>query len=253
MSYPLLSYTQPVITTAVQVDSLIQNQGNQGRAQRIRQGNKASKNIPAVDKTAFELECLKKQLNIAQTKIVELETELETAKNTNTILGERIKLFEDTNAKELFEKYFPRNDNNRNTDQSNSSRPSACDGCHHRCAPPPCPAFSCYAPHRDTNHTAAISGLSEKVSKLGDEISSIRNEVARLLKDLAPNACMPRQDILLTPSSTSCDNQDIQHDMSATEDTETAQELNNTPLSETNTIDDDVPRNIPLNCQALTT
>ena len=249
---PVLSFRQPVITQPVQIDSLTQTQRNQSVTQRARQGNKASKNTPAIDKTTFELECLKKQLNIAHTKIVELETELVNAKSTNTILGERIKLFEDTTSKDLFEKYFPRNNTNKNNDNPSSSRPRPCNDCYHHCAPPPCQTLRCYAPHSDTNHSAAISELSEKVDKLGDEMSEIRDEVALILKSAPLNSRTPIPSILQSPSHPSCDYQDVQHDMSVTEDG-TTQVLNNTASSDSNTIDEDIPSDIPLNCQVLTT
>ena len=69
--------------------------------------NKKSPRGPPIDKPSFEIECLKKQLNISHSKIKELETKLEKSANTNHILSERIKLFEDTNNKDIYEKYFP--------------------------------------------------------------------------------------------------------------------------------------------------
>ena len=75
-----------------------------GNKTNPKQAKKAIRNTPAIDIHGFEIECLKKQLNIAHTKIKEVETELERAKDTNHILGERIKVFEAANERDVFEK-----------------------------------------------------------------------------------------------------------------------------------------------------
>ena len=116
---------------------------------------------------------------------------------------------------------------NNNTDQQSSSRPSPCSDCHHRCAPPPCPAYRCYAPHSDTNHTLAINELSEKVRKLGDEMSAIRDDVSKIRKQSAPNTCTLRPSTHLTPPPPSCDYQDAPLNISLADDG-TNRVLNNT-------------------------
>ena len=83
-------------------------------------------------------------------------------------------------------------------------------------------------------------------------MSEIRDELALILKSAPLTSHTPIPSNLRSPSHPSCDYQDVQHDMSVTEDG-TTRVLNNTASSDSNTIDEDIPSDIPLNCQVLTT
>ena len=108
----LASISQPTLLTSTSQPTLSQannrtNQYGPGHSVRTKAVKKSTKITPPIDQSSIENECIRKQLNIAHTKIQELEAELEKTKTTNYIIGERIKLFEATNTKDMYEKYFP--------------------------------------------------------------------------------------------------------------------------------------------------
>ena len=128
-----------------------------------KQTTKALKNTPPIDKAGFDIECLRKQLNIAHTKIKEIEAELEKYKTTNHILGERIKLFESANNQYIYEKYFP----SKLTTTVKEGQAFTPPHHHHCCLQPPSQTFSCLP----TNTTIAsdVQELSSKVSQHSSE------------------------------------------------------------------------------------
>ena len=221
---------------------------------RNRQTRKAVK-APAIDKDAFETECLKKQLNIAHTKIQELETELEKTKNTNFILGERVKLFEASTNSDLFEKYFPKNlsSNERQSGSSHTCYPTMHQ--HHCCAPPPPPCIShqCYAVPPDL--TKLVMDLSAKVTQLSQDITAIRHKMRTPVPPCSNHPVAnnetpanEQQSVPLSP--------DIIVLNTSAESLSLGEEVNMSVVSDSNTIDDNVPNDLPtpsLNFSALTT
>ena len=142
----------------------------------------APRHTPAMDASKFESECLRKQINIAHAKIQELETELDKVKNTNFILGERIKTFEATNTKEVYERYFPRNPNTTNSTASNNQDIPT----HHYhnpqhphcCYPsPPCRASYCQPSGHDTRISEVVRELSSKVTRLGSNVVDMKSDI----------------------------------------------------------------------------
>ena len=204
---------------------------------------KPAKRTPQIDKSAFETECLKKQLNIAHTKITEVETELKRTKDTNHILSERIKLFEEANNKELFERYFPRDKSNLFDDGKPRSR-SPCYPRHHyccSCAPPPCVHHSTDI-SQEKDLAVTIAELSSKVSLLAHDISEVRVEIKKHwcgyhIHNTSGNAdtvlatAPPPPDITGHEAGRVPPNTSAGHDMSIS--------------SDSNTIDDNVPTDLP--------
>ena len=137
--------------------------------------NKKALRGPPIDKPSFEIECLKKQLNISHTKIKELESKLEKSDNTNHILSERIKLFENSNNKDIYEQYFP-SGRNQTEHLKENSYSSDCHTKHHHhcCAPPPCSAHTCHYPAGGADITNVIRELSTKVLLLANDIAAIK-------------------------------------------------------------------------------
>ena len=87
-----LAVHQPVIQPLPSLSQTSSNSSQQKTKTKPKQNK--SQNVPAIDKSNFEIECQRKQLVAAQAKIQELEVEMTKLKKTNFILGERIKMFE---------------------------------------------------------------------------------------------------------------------------------------------------------------
>ena len=219
---------------------------------------KASKHTPAIDTASFETECLRKQINIAHAKIQELETQLDTAKNTNFILGERIKTFEATNTKEVFERYFPRNiDTVESTAIGNQDVPThryhPPQQAHCCCPPPPCRASYCHPRSQDNGIGDIVRELSSKVNRLSNNIvnmkSEITNSITSMLTQQDKENSAPRDNAQVPPPpETLSDAPQPEHSPYNVSD--------NSNMSETNTINEHVPALSPqnyLNCLARTT
>ena len=220
---------------------------------RPKQVKKSLKNTPAIDMSSFNTECLKKQLNIAHAKIQEVESELEKTKNTNYILGERIKLFEATNNKDIFEKYFPPQSSDPGIKSSHQPVPSFPHHTHHCCAPPPCPSHRCQDPNSD-DLMKVVKELSRKVTQLNGDTIALKNEIRSNATQPTPNVSRattgPNQ-APLTPDIVV-----LEHDQLSPNPDQHTDEHDQSNLSESNTIDDNVPSDDPhlsLNSQALTT
>ena len=67
---------------------------------------KFKKNSIQTSKEGIENELLKREINTASARIASIDRELQTYKETCSILTERIKFFEDQKNKELSDKYF---------------------------------------------------------------------------------------------------------------------------------------------------
>ena len=236
----------------------IQTQGNDTtHQQHPKQPRKTARKTPAIDKSAFETECLKKQLNIAHTKLQELETELESVKNTNYILGERIKLFEASTNKELFEKYFPSSQNTLSDDVKQKCSRKCCSNQqvqqHHCYTPPPCMMHCCHSNHAGPDLATTVKEISAKVQLLAHDISAMRSEIKR---DEPPCTSYPKSSniptaprtVPLSPEITVVETYQVSPGTSARH--------NMSVSSDSNTIDDNVTGDlsvIPLNFQVLTT
>ena len=152
------------------------------QASKIGNAKKTPRHTPVIDSAQFESECLRKQINIAHTKIQELESELDKAKNTNHILGERIKTFEATNTKEVYERYFPKNPNTVNGSAS-SNQDISNHNLHHPqhthycCPPPPCRTSYCQHSGHDTSIGDAVRELSSKITSLGSNIVNMKSDI----------------------------------------------------------------------------
>ena len=189
LSNPALTYPQPRQSTP----------NNQTATNTVKDRN--SKKVirgPPIDEHSFEIECLKKQLNIAHSKIKEIETELEKSNNTNHILSERIKLFEGSANKDIYEKYFP----STRTQTDLSSKSLCASHCpaqrqHHCCAPPPCCAHACHTPAGGVDIVKVIRELSSTVLRLGSDISDIRAAISDLSPQQSdsPTSCTAAPDI----------------------------------------------------------
>lgn len=218
---------------------------------KVKNGKKSLKNTPAIDKTSFEVECLRKQLNIASTKIQELESDLEKKRNTNYILGERIKLFEAANNKDIFEKYFP---SEPRKELPAAHSPPCCSCNHYHCCaqrpPPPCTSSMSHAPYKDDGLMNVVKELSSKLTQLSNETAELKVKVRELVgckSDKADKMTMQAgpphtplsPDIIVLEQgqfSPGLLQNDQQHDQSAS--------------SDSNTIDDNVPsdeQRTPLN------
>ena len=167
---------------------------------KSKQKQNTNKNVLATDKTGFDLECKRKQLVAAEAKIQELEVEITKLKKTNFILGERIKMFENVQNRELHEKYFP---SQPTTGASDPPRPGAACTQHHCCAPPPplvqCHGHGrCYGPSPPTlDISAVVLELSEKVTQLSDSMATIKSVLNKFIMP-CPTVSLPQQQT--TPS-----------------------------------------------------
>ena len=224
-----------------------------------RQPKNTLKYAPAIDQPSFENECLKKQLNIAHTKIKETESQLEKAKTTNHILGERIKLFEAANNKDIFEKYFPSqpSDPRKETHSPNQ----ACGSSHHThrcCAPPPCQAFRCHVTTNDDDLTNVVKDLSRKLLQLSNDTSALQVQISEMIAESfshpARNQSPVPTDQTKTPLSP--DLFVVDHGQHSNGSDHSNVQLDQSDSSDSNTIDDNVPSDTTgssLNYHATTT
>ena len=142
-----------------------------------------------MDNVSFQLECKTAELNTVKAKIQELESTNAELRNTNFILGERIKLFEAANKKEVFEKYFPQSDTTNDTNlkpgssvphhqNCTSSAQHARQNCcpHHSCCYSPCS----HPPSCGNNGPAVSSHskyLDEQLCQLSSEIKELKTKI----------------------------------------------------------------------------
>ena len=231
---------------------------HQVKTSKARAKKNGVNNLPATDKGGFELECKRKQLITAHAKIMELESENTKIKKTNYILGERIKMFENANDKEMFEKYFPPKPAMNETHQSS---PTHCSS-NHCCPPPPCRCCNrCHGSHAAPDLSVSIRELFEKVTVLSTNVAAMKAELVTLVRPVLPT---PRSydvtgstphDTPLSPDIIVIDSESYQ----VTPDNSIAPVLNShdqSTSSESNTIDDNVPDDLNtsshLNCHVLT-
>ena len=153
---------------------------------------------PATSPESLEIELLKRHLNLAQTKIVDLDNTIVEYDNRVKVLYARLKAFEERETLEVSERYFPRSDINahkpssfqataqasshasHSPSQPSSSTPSSC------CCPvswfrglfPQCQPQQESSPTNDI--TAAIQSLSAKVGSVFSEMEKIKIKLEKL-------------------------------------------------------------------------
>ena len=197
-----------------------------------------------------------------------METELKRTKDTNHILSERIKLFEEANDKDIFERYFPKDKNNLSDDGKPKSRSSCYTRPHHCCtyAPPPC-IHHCNDIPQEKDLAVIMAEVSSKVTVLARDFSELRDEVrnhecASHIQRTPSNAdtvlvtAPPPPDI--TGDVTAPHPPDITGDERGQTSPFASEGHDISVLSDANTIDDNVPNHtdlpaVPLNYPVLTT
>ena len=216
---------------------------------QTRTKKNAVRHVPPIDNFSFDLECKQKQLLTAHAKIQELEAENTKLNKTNHILGERIKMFENTAEKELFEKYFPHKpatlpNNTENNHPSSVCFPPPC------CPPPPCHCYTrCTRGYSAGNQAAELKELSEKISTALNEIFLLKtkliekNQCDMPIDDQQPNivGSLPR-DGPISPEIRVVEVDEV----------ELSLESQNMSTSSANTIDEHVNTNDYLNSRVLT-
>ena len=182
---------------------------------------------------------------------------LERVKNTNFILGERIKLFEATTNKDLYEKYFPRSQSSLTDDRKQTSSRTCYSTQnvqqHHCYAPPPCMTHCCRSTHEGSDLAITVNEISTKVLSLAQDISEMRNEIRKnepTCTSYTESSHIPTAPptVPLSPEISVVEICEVSPVISARHDMSIA--------SDSNTIDDNVPSDlsvIPLNSQVLTT
>ena len=160
-----------------QTSSSGQQTGNPGpQASKSRQ-KKPPKNCPATDPASIEAEFKNIQLNAAQARILELETDVKRLKQSNSILEERIKIFEENRRKGIHEQYF------RAPAQESSStpHPSNCNHsyypnfqhhlhCHH--LPPGC--FMQPTSNLPCPNSSRIDTISSKIAEIAQNMEAFK-------------------------------------------------------------------------------
>ena len=103
-------------------------------------GKKKQKSpFPTSDAEA-KVEFLQTELNAAKARIVQLDASVEDKDRRVSVLMARLKLFEDKQNKDAFDKYFPTESNQHDNKTTPSARSSST-------SPQPCQQSSCYPPH----------------------------------------------------------------------------------------------------------
>ena len=234
---PVLPPTPSLTVTTVSTTTTRMSTAPVNNAQNKVKKN-ASKHIPAIDEAGFEIECKKKQLVTAHAKIQELETEVTKLTKTNHILTERIKMFENRNERELYERYFPVRPPQPDTPTNTGHQSSApCSHPHQCCPPPPCHWQMRCSGRQDTPHLIVrITELSEKIDQAVLDIAKLKSSQENLesaMYDNTRNATPCSPDIIIDENvdpvpDTAPDSMDL----------DTSQNISE--VSDSNTIDENV-------------
>ena len=235
----------------------------QAKTPKTRVKKNGQNNFPATDKGGFELECKRKQLITAHAKIQELEADNTKIKKTNYILGERIKMFENVNDQEMFEKYFPPKAAKNETHQSSLSQCSShhCSS-HHCCPPPSCRCCNrCQGSNSAPELSASIKELFEKVTVLSTSLSAMKAELVTLARPVLPT---PHSSYVTAPTPHDAPlspdiiviGSDSYQVTPANSSVPVINRHHQSTSSESNTIDDSVPDDFNtsshLNCHVMT-
>ena len=269
-----LAVHQPVIQPLPSLSQTSSNSSQQKTKTKPKQNK--SQNVPAIDKSNFEIECQRKQLVAAQAKIQELEVEMTKLKKTNFILGERIKMFEKNQDKDLHNKYFSPHPNTNTNNTTGAHQHPACT--QYYCWPPP--PFQCHSrcsvpspPSSDL--TPVVEALSEQVSQLSGDTAKIRITLDKIIRQgsihpvpqqhtsaippeisISPPSHVLRTETPLSPDIIVVEASEGQLTPAQVEGDELKeQEGDQSMLSDTNTIDDFVNEQLNsnnLNYRALT-
>ena len=161
---PFAPQAEPVIPPPSVTISPPTSTSNAAPSATIRTSNPRRGKTPAIPSSpdAIEIEFLKIQLNVAHTKITELETKLNDKNKLNVVLSDRLKVFEENVQKQTFQQYFP-----------TSNQPPS--------APMPSPEFS----------------LADLNTSITQTLNLIRNEIASSFSNLSRELRTPG---LLFPS-----------------------------------------------------
>ena len=160
----------------------------------VQARNKKTKknNSPALTKDEAEIEYLKIELNNTRTRIVQLDSEIETFKKKITILNTRIKILSDRENDHLHAEYFPENGPRQNSFPS--SKTSHCPP-HHSCPHYCCQHTTqpCCGPHSKDMKTTTISeaelDLIKRVNEMSNQFKIIRETLDSLANkfDISPS------------------------------------------------------------------
>ena len=136
---------------------------------------KTSKHTPPIQPEAIQAEFSKVELNAAQTRIVELENEVKRLKQSNFIFEERIKYFEESQRKNIHDRYFTDNEPQSQCYSQFYSGINSCFGNNCPRAQPSCCA------HKTSNHTcpstSLINNIQHKIEVNAQNIQDIRSEL----------------------------------------------------------------------------
>ena len=142
---------------------------------------KPKQNFLNTDPKDIEIEFLKRELNLTQTKIVELENAIADSLKTNNVLNARLKTFEDMQNSEMYKKYF----SNENSPQTAKQCPLHCP--QSSCTPPSCcqitrQCSSLCSNRPPTCHQCPQAGqdLVIKLSEVTKEIELLKIEINNL-------------------------------------------------------------------------
>ena len=218
-----------------------------------------SKHVPPSNNASFEIECHLKQIAVAQAKIQELEAENVRLNKTNHILGERIKMFENKQEKDMFETYFPSRPAPPSTGSPSHPVPTSKCQTHHCCAPPPCCVHH-HCLHRSQD-TRVMTDVVEQVNTLLSTMHGLRSDIAALPRPLPaqfhqPHPVVTRDEPTGQPLSpvitTVIETPENQHTPDGP--ASNSPSLHNNTTSSVNTIDDHVEaiEHINLNSRVLT-
>ena len=179
-------HTSDTLASAVQGDVMPTTIVGTSTAQPQRPAAKnnkkgTTKHVPPSNNASFEIECQQKQIAVAQAKIQELEAENVKLNKTNHILGERIKMFENIQEKEMFDTYFPPRPAPVPPPTKTTSHPVSSSQCqtHHSCCSPP----PCHAHHHCTQRghdTGVMSDIVEKLNNLLASVNGLNANIATL-------------------------------------------------------------------------
>ena len=214
------------------------------QSSQARVKKNASKYFPTLDETGFELECKKKLLATAHAKIQELETDITKLTKTNHILTERIKMFENKNEKEMYDRYFPVHPPPPTTATTKEHLTSV--HCfplppHHCCPPPPCHwQMRCDKSQETPQLIARNDQLSEKIDQAIINIIQQKSNPSSQDSCGAPLPDIPRKVSPGSPEVIVIENTDHPTPDNISESMELETCPNISAVSDSNTIDENV-------------
>ena len=224
----LASIAGPSSTPPSQIDLNVDAQpftpGPAAIPKNTKRKNKSS--IPITAEQA-RIDFLQAELSAAQARIVQLDASIVDKDQRVFVLMARLKLFEEKQTKDIYDKYFPANDNSQPTQPTTTPPPPYPPHCLHSCCPPYQPPPVCSwsrHPHHPyhshpPSHPQSNPAQSHPENDVVNTIKILTDEVSEIAKDTkALKALMKKHDPVPPPPANDVSSQTCEPTSEAPDD-----------------------------------